>query len=122
MKRVLFVGIIFFAALWAQAQELLKDSVETEEAAYIISIDKRKKVVEVVRSNSKTNPPLALRLLIQRKDKKPIEVLLHAMDRPDGLQGYRGHLGQWNGSMVGFQLDFSFDRKTWKRIIDRVTP
>jgi hypothetical protein len=54
---------------------------------------------------------------ILRENDRPFELGLKTVERADSpLYMYRGQLKQWNDSYIGLEIDFSFDKKTWKRL------
>ncbi len=120
MKCIL-LSLALLASLPAYAVDVLEEIV-VDDDSYALSIDKKEKNVVVEGKAPVSKAPDAVRLLIHRKGKKPLELRLHATERPDGLPRYSGRAEQWNGNMIGFQLEFRFDKKSWKTILKKFTP
>jgi len=69
-----------------------------------------------VREEGRGSKPPQLRLRILRENDRPFEISLHLVERPAELPVYHMEASPWNGSVAGFELEFSFDKKTWKRV------
>lgn len=120
MYHALLMALLVFSA--HAESGVVEDVLDAESGTYHVLIDKGEKAVDVTRNPVGSSAAPELRMFIRRKNKRPLEVRLHAMDRPDGLTQYKGRLDQWSGSMVGFELQFRFDKKSWKRLLKRSAP
>jgi len=120
--RSILLMLLLSAHVLAVEGDPVDETLQTEDGVYHVRIDKDEKTIDVVRNDSKSAAPAEVRMLIHRKNKKPLEVRLHAIEKPDQPLRYTGRIDPWNGSMIGFELEFSFDRKTWKRIFEKVMP
>ncbi len=114
----LFYSLFFFGACLGMASEeemkVWKETIQSPEGNFQVSIDRKEKKVEVVRESA--GKPAHLRVRILREQKKPLEVRLHLASKPEDPFRYAGKADQWNGSLVGFELEWSFDKKTWKKL------
>ncbi len=129
----MLLSVIFLSAA-ALAKEgeggnatVWKETVQADDGGdkFTVQLDQTQKTVEVVRENQNAGKPPHLRLRILRKNDRPFEVKLHLVDRPNDIPRYSGDASLWQGSVVGFQLEFSFDKKTWKRVgktVSKVLP
>lgn len=110
------------AVIPAYADVTVMEEIVVDDDSYALSIDKKEKNVVLEGKAPVSKAPEAVRLMIQRKGQKPLELRLHATERPDGIPRYSGRAEQWNGNMVGFELEFRFDKKSWKKILKKLTP
>jgi hypothetical protein len=92
------------------------DTIDSQEGQFSVSVNSTEKKVEVVRETQKPGLPPQLRIRLLRKNDRPLELKLHLVDQSNQLPRYSGDASMWNGSVVGAQLEFSFDKKTWKRL------
>jgi len=95
---------------------ILSDTINAAQGKFSVRIDREKKVVEVTREDDQSLPAPELRVRIFRKNDRPLDVRLHMLRPVDQPLRYDGRVEGWNGSMVGAQVDFSFDKKTWKKL------
>jgi hypothetical protein len=93
-----------------------------DSAEYQIKLEPEKKQVEVRRVNPPPGNPPQLRLKLFRKEKKPLEIKLHAIEMKQSPQRFIGRSEEWNGSQMGLELQFSFDGKSWKRLMHKLIP
>lgn len=107
-----------FAAI-AQASEgqpaLIEETVSEGEVSFDVKLDQELREVKVVQQKPMAQPG-AVKLRLLRKNKKPLEVKLHLIEKKEDLFAYTGKASPWAGSLVGFELEFSLDKKTWKKI------
>lgn len=116
----LFLIPIFSAFAAEEKKEPWSDIINSEQGQYMISVQPEKKRVEVKKISGPGTPP-HLRLRILRENDRPLELRLKTMEPvnsplSNSPQYYTANLKQWNESYVGLELDFSFDKKTWKRL------
>lgn len=124
MNKILFLGILciplfFSSAFDVAAQEdeakVWNETIQSPEGNFQVRIDRRERKVEVVQEKAPGKPG-HLRVRILRKEEKPLEIRLHLAERPEDPFRYTGKASQWNGSLVGIELEWSFDKKTWKKL------
>lgn len=99
-------GLILFTQVAAQAEET--------EAAASLKVDRKQRIVEVVPASKEKFPYMRVRL--PRKNNRPLELRLHAIEPDQGSLRYRGTFHEWDGNMAGIQVEVSFDKKTWRRL------
>lgn len=110
------------AAAWSK-------TIDEGETQYLLKVDPGQRRIEVLEEGPTRNVPRHLRVLIHRKNDRPFELgLVPMMPDParqaDSLR-YSGRVDRWNQSYIGFELQVSFDKKTWKRVghlIQKVLP
>lgn len=124
MSKLFLLGgltftFFFSSAIPAKAGEedrkVWDETIQSPEGNFQVKIDRRQKKVEVVREKAPGKPP-HLRVRILRQEKRPLEVRLHLVEKPEDPFRYTGKADQWNGSLIGFELEWSFDKKTWKKL------
>jgi hypothetical protein len=124
MSKFYFIGCLCFSLFFGgvclsladeNEAKVWNETIRSTEGDFQVSIDRKEKKVEVVRSSAPGKPP-HLRVRILRQQKKPLEVRLQLASKPEDLFRYTGKADQWNGSLIGFELEWSFDKKTWKKL------
>jgi len=95
-----------------------QEKVVAESGQYLVKVQPKK--VEVARVESGPGAPPHMRMRILRKNDRPLEIRLHTIERTQEPILYTGGIERWKDSYIGFELEFSFDRKTWKKLGDRV--
>jgi hypothetical protein len=92
-------------------------TIEDHGAKYNVTVNPEAQTVEVTREGPTLNSPPQLRLRIRRDPKPPIDVRLQALQPlNEPAVRYSGRIDKWNQSYMGFELQFSFDKKTWSRL------
>ncbi len=122
MSKLFFIMCLSFSFFFSgvcvasaeEANQSYEDTITSPEGSFQVKIDSREKRVEVVQAQP--GKPGHLRLRILRQAKKPLEVRLHVAEKPEDPFRYTGKADPWNGSMIGFELEWSFDKKTWKKL------
>ncbi len=133
MRVVTIIGTVVLAALaitgWADTENKsliirsVTGQVDGQESAFSILLAPKEKSVQVTREKGDGTLPPHLRLRIHRRNDRPLDVRLAPIVPPSSeVVGahYGGVMDQWNQSYVGFELQFSFDKKTWKRIGEKI--
>jgi hypothetical protein len=95
----------------------------SEKGEYLLRVQEKK--IEVKRVDAGKDSPPFLRLRIHRELDRPLEVRLKAIESLGEPVRYTGHVDQWNQSYVGLELEFSFDKKTWRRLghaVEKILP
>jgi len=92
------------------------EEIKSDQGQYKVSVEPDNKKVEIRRIDPSVGEPPHLRVKILRKNAEPLEVDLHTIEPPSSHLLYRGTIDRWNQSYIGLQVDFSFDRKTWKKL------
>jgi hypothetical protein len=133
MNKIYLVGCLSFSVFFTGACAALAhesdakvwdETIRSPEGDFQVKIDRKEKKVEVVRERSSGDPG-HLRVRILRREKQPLEVRLHLISIPEDPFRYTGKADRWNGSLIGFELEWSFDKKIWKRIgksLNRLLP
>ncbi len=107
------------------SQKEWSDVISSEQGQFSVSVHPQQKKVEVRKvGGSQTTPP-HLRVRLLRENDRPLELRLHTVEKINSPLYYTGQFKQWNDSYVGIEVDFSFDKKTWKRLgklIRKVVP
>jgi hypothetical protein len=83
---------------------------------YSVSVNPKEKKVDVVKIEGNAQTPPHVRIKILRKDDRPLEIGLRTIESPKAPVTYSGHFDQWKDSYLGMQVEFSFDKKTWKKL------
>lgn len=128
MRRYLlclgFVMVPLIAAAAEPAGEGWNDRLESPAGTYAVSVRPAEKRVEVRRVEGAGQAPF-LRLRVLREGDRPFELHLRTVERAGEPHTYLARLPERQESYTGLQLEFSFDRKTWKRLgesLHRVLP
>lgn len=119
--KLLYIGFFFAFFLnyfqYAGAQgDPWKETVTTDAGAYTVKVLPEEKKVEIKRASNGADAPPYLRMRVARENDRPLEVHLKALATPGPTELYTGRVDHWNQSYTGVELDFSFDKKTWKRL------
>ena len=100
-------------------KNMQSDTISSGEGEFKVLFDTETREVEVLREGQNAAPPY-LRLKVLRRKQPPLEIKLHAIERPEtqppGMGRYVGKADTWNGSVAGFEIDISFDKQVWKKI------
>lgn len=114
---LIFSSLALTAAAFAaeETAELIEESVGSGDSAFRVKIDQELSEVKVVQEKPGARPG-AVKMRILRKNQKPLEVKLHLIEKKEDLFQYTGKASPWSGSIVGFELEWSFDKKTWKKL------
>lgn len=116
----LMVLLVFTQALsLVHAEESFEHAIKSEEGEFLVKVEPGKRV-EVKKVDPAPGAPPHLRLRLYRENDRPMEVRLHTLEIPGEGVKYAGELDRWNDSVVGLQLEFSFDKKTWKKLGERI--
>jgi len=110
-----FVGVCASIAQDEAETRIVEETILSPEGSFQVKIDGRKKRVDVVQEKA-AGKPRHLRVRILRQDKRPLEVRLHVTAKQEDPFRYTGRADKWNGSLIGFELEWSFDKKTWKSL------
>lgn len=121
MKTLIFCSAIFLAAaasitFAAERQPAWTKKIRATEGNYRVNASEQDDRVEVVRLNGQSPAPSHLRMRVLRKNDSPLEVTLKTIEPQGNLPRYAGNASLWNQSVIGIQLEFSFDQKVWKRL------
>lgn len=106
------LGVLFSLVAWAA--EPWEEKIEDSGKTYLLKVAPKDKKIQVIAEKEGDTPHLRVR--IHRKNDRPLDLSLKTLEPKDGGVNYTGHLDAWNDSMVGFQLQMSFDKKTWKNL------
>lgn len=108
-----------FTAFRGEAMEgsgSLNEVLQGDEGVYSVNVEPEAKKVEVIRLDDGSPQLPYVRMKVLRKNDKPLEIHLRTMNRGRDFPTYEGHFDQWQNSYIGVQLEFSFDKKTWKKL------
>jgi hypothetical protein len=110
--------ILLPAIAWAEPKSgIWSEEVDVGQGRYTLDFDGERSVVEFAPRDAGAAPPAAVKLRIHRKKGPPLDLHLHTLIKPETPVRYEGELREWqNQSVVGFELDVSFDKKTWKKV------
>lgn len=120
---MMMIALGLFGPIAVQGADTWEKTLAAKEGSYSVKVEKKK--VEVKRVDPGPNSPPFMRLRIHRREDRPLEVRLKAIEPLGQPATYTGHIDQWNQSYVGLELEFSFDKKSWKRIgnaIEKIIP
>jgi|GEM_PF-6732861 len=109
-----FFGVCYSVAGDAE-EKVWNETILSPEGNYRVTVDRKEKKVEVV-GEKVPGKPAHLRMRILRENQKPLEVRLHLKERAEDPFRYTGKADPWNGSLLGVELEWSFDKKTWKKL------
>lgn len=122
---LLSLALSLSAALASHGKEteIITSQAKDQDNTFDVTFLPKEEKVEVttVKESSLGAPP-HMKIRILRKKQQPIEVQLRTVSLPpsgsrtDSPLRYTGPLDQWHESYIGFELVFSFDKKTWKKI------
>ena len=118
---LLALAVIFSSVVHAETpgkkDAVLSDELDSEQGKFAVSVAKDRKKVEVKKIGGTDRTPPYLRVRVLREHDRPLELHLKTVERVDSPLAYSGTLPQpWQDSYVGLEVDFSFDKKTWKRL------
>jgi hypothetical protein len=97
-----------------------EEKISAKEGEFLVRVEPRQKKVEVRRVGAAPGAPPYLRIRIHRKEARPLEVRLKTLEVAQSPVRYSGRIDHWSESYTGVELEFSFDKKTWKRLGDTV--
>lgn len=117
---IILSAFLFLAQAFStvNASEAWEEKIQAESGQYVVKVQPKR--VEVARIEAGPGAPPHMRMRILRKNNRPLEVRLHTINRPESPVKYTGGIDRWNDSYLGFELEFSFDRKTWKKLGERM--
>lgn len=104
-----------FAGASCGQHPVVEETVSEGDASFQVRLDQELSEVRITQQKPMEQPG-AVKMRILRKNKKPLEVKLHLIEKKEDLFSYTGKASPWAGSLIGFELEFSFDKKTWKKI------
>lgn len=123
MKNRIFFALLFgaFAAgspSWGgeKVAEKWEDVIRSEQGSFAVSVQPKTKTVEVKKIDGNGGAPPHVRVRILRPDDRPLELRLRTVERLGAPPLYTGTIPSWNDSYMGLEVDFSFDKKTWKKL------
>lgn len=122
MKAKLFqkISILMISACAAAAAATSSgkwtEVFDSEEGRYTLNFDENQKKLDVTKLGTEGKAPSAVKIRIHRKHDRPLDLSLHVIELPNEPLRYTGSFDKWNGSVIGFEVDFSFDKKTWKKV------
>lgn len=122
MKSLVFV---FLLSVSAWAEQPWSEVIHSDQGQYSVSVIPQKKKIEVKKIDGAKGAPPHLRVRMLRPGDRPLELNLKTVDRLNTPAYYTGSFRNWNDSYTGLEVDFSFDKKTWKRLgntIKKVLP
>ncbi len=113
--------LAFFLSSWTFAmagEDSAKwsDVIESEQGQFTVSVHPKQKRVEIRKVDGTLTSSPYLRVRVLRENDRPLEIRLKAIERADSPLYYTGQVKQWRDSYIGLEIDFSFDKKTWKRL------
>lgn len=118
MKAIMIWALLFTLPLQCGAAGSAdwNETIDSELGKFAVSVKPAEKKIEVKKvAGTEKNPP-HLRVKILRKQDRPLELRLKAVERVDSPLYFTGSTKNWNESYTGLELEFSFDRKTWKKL------
>lgn len=131
MKKFSFITVcllLTFNQSFAHADEPQREpawnkTINTDQGKYVVNMQSEEKKIEVkkVSDSSGTSPHLRVRIY-RKAPLKPFEVNLSTLEQKNSPLNYTGKIDQWNESCVGLQLEFSFDKKKWKKLGEKLIP
>lgn len=116
--------LLFALALLGFSGSALADEsviVEDQEHKFEVKVDKKSGKVDVFTLKSgETKQPRKMSLSLLKNESTGETIELRAVG-PQGTQGastpqFQGSLGPFAGSYIGIELQFSVNKKTWKRL------
>ena len=110
-------------AVFGFSAEPVEKKFTSDKGEYLLQVKEKK--VEVKRVDAGKDSPPFLRLRIHRGLDRPLEVRLKTIESMGEPVSYSGHVDQWNQSYVGLELEFSYDKKTWRRLgaaVEKILP
>jgi hypothetical protein len=113
---VIIFGLFGQTFAYSEPPASFDETVQSGEAQFQVKLDNSLNEVRVIQQKPNLTPG-NLKIRILRKNKRPLEVKLHLMAKEDNLFAYTGKASPWAGSLMGFELEFSFDKKTWKKVL-----
>ncbi|MGZ3653156.1 MAG: hypothetical protein ACXVB9_12270 [Bdellovibrionota bacterium] len=121
MRSLLLLSFFIFTPLTAIAAADGRtgnwtEVVDSADGKYSLDYDQGEKRVDVTKLDQETAAPAAVKLRIMRKNGKPLDLKLKTLETPNSPIRYTGQFEDWNGSVMGFEMDMSFDKKTWKKL------
>lgn len=117
--KLQFLALVFGLAVVAQAAEKEQpwsDVIKSDQGQYSVSVVPQQKKIEVKKIDGSEGAPPHLRVRMLRPHDRPLELRLKTVDRLNETPFYTGTFKNWNDSYTGLEVDFSFDKKTWKRL------
>lgn len=123
MKKIFlgfFLLFTFIGALSAfgadSSQKDWSEVLDSDQGQFAVSVKPQEKKVEVRKMGGDKTMPPHLRFRVLRENDRPFELRVHTLEKENSPLNYTGQFKQWNESYVGLVIDFSFDKKTWKRL------
>jgi hypothetical protein len=110
-----FTGISAVAANSENARPW-SEVISSDQGQYSVSVIPQKKKIEVKKIDGGKGAPPHLRVRMLRPNDRPLELRLKTVERVNSPVYYTGTFSKWNDSFTGVEVDFSFDKKTWKRL------
>jgi len=111
--RIGLVSVGLWISLNAWGADPWEEKIEDSGKTYLLKVVPKEKKIQVT---AEKEGAAHLRVRIHRKNDRPLDLKLKTLEPKEGGVNYTGHLDTWNDSMVGFQLQVSFDKKTWKNL------
>ena len=87
-----------------------------DDGQYSLNFDPDDSRVDVTKLDPGSALPAEMKLRILREGDSPLDLKLKALDPPADINRYTGEFEPWNGSVMGFELEMSFDKTTWKKV------
>ncbi|MGZ3696323.1 MAG: hypothetical protein ACXWQO_20340 [Bdellovibrionota bacterium] len=106
----------FSAESKASSSAPWNDFIESDQGKFAVSVLPAQKKIEIKKVGPTSGKAPYLRVRVLRPNDRPLELGLKAVERVNTPLFYTGQLKQWPDSYMGLEVDFSFDKKTWKRL------
>jgi hypothetical protein len=121
MNSLLLLALVTLAPLEAfaadkEALTAWKEEVDSTDGRYALAVDPADARVDLSSLDKSAAAPAEVKLKLRRKNAAPVELRLKTLDRPNEPIRYTGSYASWNDSVVGFEVEVSFDRKSWRKI------
>jgi hypothetical protein len=119
MKRFLAFPLLLAPLALAASESKTpdwNDTIRSDQGQFAVSVLPSEKKIEVKKVDGSQGGPPHLRVRVLRRNDRPLELALKTVERTDEPLFYTGQFKQWNESYIGLEVDFSFDKKTWKRL------
>lgn len=120
MKIAAFLFLLALAELTSFAGEegtkSWSDLIESDLGKFSVSVRPAQKKIEVKKVAGNEKSPPHLRVKILRGQDRPLELRLKTIERADAPLYYTGKTKMWNESYMGVEVEFSFDKKTWRKL------
>ena len=114
-----FSLLLVLLPFFLQEESLAKGSQElsSENGKYTVSLAEDRRKIEIKKVEHTEKDPPYLRIRVLREGDRPLELHLKTVERVGSPMLYSTTLPQpWQDSYIGLEVEFSFDKKSWKRL------